>query len=496
MKFVLTAEQMQQCDANTMEAGYGIPSAVLMERAALSLVSEIMKAYPDPSARIMIACGTGNNGGDGLAAARLLFLKDYRVTVFFPGNEEKCSAEAARQLGIARKYGVNIVEKLPEGDYDVIVDAFFGIGLSREIEGSYRESIESLNEKKGWKVAVDIPSGINADTGKIMGTAFHADLTVTFGFAKIGQILYPGAEWCGKLVVKDMGIDERSLLSIKPGYYMAEPDDISLLPSRTDDSNKGTYGRVLIFAGSYNMAGAAALSARAAYRTGAGLVRVVTDSANREILQTLVPEAILATYDAKTDIESFVREETGWADSIVVGPGIGRSLQAEEIVKTVLAEARCACVVDADAINILSEHPEWLVSAGGGVILTPHPGEMARLLHMPSASQVKDDLINAASSCLSMFGCVTVLKDAHTLIAYEDDIWVNTTGNNGMATAGSGDVLSGIIGALSAGKILPETAAVLGVLIHGMAGDAAAKRLGKTSLMASDIIEGLSDVFL
>ncbi len=521
MKMILNAEQMQQCDANTMESGYGVPSAVLMERAALSVVDEITSAYPDPSTRVLLACGTGNNGGDGLAAARLLYLKDYKVTVLFPGDEKKCSTEASRQLETDRRYGIEIIREFPKDDmagqdpgsdtvgqdpesdkagqhpgsrYDVIVDAIFGIGLSREIGGSYREIIDRLNTESGLKVAVDIPSGVNADTGKVMGTAFNADLTVTFGFAKIGQLLYPGAGICGKLVVKDIGIDERSLFDIKPAFKMAEPKDMSLLPERTDDSNKGTYGRVLIFAGSYNMAGAAALSARAAYRTGAGLVCVVTDSANREIIQTLVPEAILATYDAKTDMASFVHEQIGWADSAVLGPGIGRSRQAEEMVRAVLAEALCTCVVDADAINILSDHPDWLSSRTDRRILTPHPGEMARLMHMNSAAEVKEDLTKAISDCRRTFGCVTVLKDVRTLVAYEDEMWINTTGNNGMATAGSGDVLSGIIGALAAQKTQPLMSAVLGVMIHGMAGDAAAERIGKASLMASDIIDGLCEL--
>ncbi len=500
MQYILTSEQMQKCDANTMD-GYGVPSAVLMERAACSAVEVIEEAFPDSGASILIACGTGNNGGDGLAMARLLFLKGHAVTVLFPGDEEKCSEEAARQLGIVRKYGIDVIkqlpneeyldEELPETAFDVVVDALFGIGLSRDIEGNYRTVIEDLNALSAMKVAVDIPSGLSADTGKVMGVAFSADVTVTFGFAKIGQLLYPGADCCGELIVQDIGIDEMSLPGVEPGILMAEPQDLTLLPKRENDTNKGSYGKVLIAAGSYNMAGAAALSARAAYRSGAGLVRVVTDAANREIIQTLVPEAILATYDEKTDMDAFVKEQTIWADAIVLGPGIGRARQAENLVQSILSEASVPCLVDADGLNILASHPEWIRESKAKLLITPHPGEMSRLAGS-SVLAVRDDIIGAATRFADEYGVITVLKDARTIIRLPGEVtWINTTGNNGMATAGSGDVLTGIIGALL-GQGIPESdAAVFGVMIHGLAGDAAAETIGRTSLMASDLIDGI-----
>ncbi len=503
MRFILTSEQMQKCDANTME-GYGVPSAVLMERAACSAVEVIDEAFPDPGASILIACGTGNNGGDGLAMARLLFLKGHVVTVLFPGEEEKCSEEAARQLGIVRAYGIEVIKRLPseefldeelsETAFDVVVDALFGIGLTRDIEGTYRTVIEDLNALSAMKVAVDIPSGLSADTGKVMGIAFCADVTATFGFAKIGQLLYPGADYCGELIVKDIGIDEMSLPGVDPDILMAEPQDLALLPQRKNDTNKGSYGKVLIVAGSFNMAGAAAFSARAAYRSGAGLVRVVTSVENREIIQTLVPEAILATYDEKVEMETFVREQTIWADAIVLGPGIGRSRQAEDLVKRILAEATVPCLVDADGLNILASHPEWIKEARATLLITPHPGEMSRLAGT-SVLAVKDDLIGEATRFADEYGVITVLKDARTIIRLPGEVtWINTTGNNGMATAGSGDVLTGIIGALLGQGIPVSDAVVLGVMIHGMAGDAAAEAVGRTSLMASDLVDGISTV--
>ncbi|MCD8365117.1 MAG: NAD(P)H-hydrate dehydratase [Clostridiales bacterium] len=493
MKYILSSAQMQQCDANTMER-FHMPSAVLMERAALSAVSEIERQYPDPSARILLVCGTGNNGGDGLAMARLLYLKEYQIQIFFPGKEERCSVEAARQLSIVRAYGIAVTDRFPTEKYDVIVDALFGIGLSRDVGGVYRDVVAWMNEQSGWKMAVDIASGISADDGRVMGIAFQADFTATFGFAKIGQLLYPGAACTGRLAIEDIGIDENSLLGENPEICLPETEDLSLLPKRRDDSNKGTYGKLLIFAGSRNMAGAAAFSAGAACRAGSGLVRVVTDSSNREIIQTLVPEAILATYDAGTDMQAFVKDQIRWADAVVLGPGIGQSAQAEKMARCVLAEVRVPCLVDADGLNILSDHPDWLTGTQAALVLTPHPGEMSRLCRT-SVTEIKNKLLQTAGDFAARCGVTVVLKDARTVTALPDGrFYINTTGNHGMATAGSGDVLTGIIGALLGQSVPAERAAFLGVMIHGMAGDAAAGKVGKTSLTATDLIEGICDV--
>lgn len=477
---------------------FGMLSAVLMERAALAAVEEMVCHLPDSHSRILIACGTGNNGGDGLAMARLFHLRGYPVTVLFPGKEEKCSTEAARQLQIARAYGIRIEKELPAEDYDAVADALFGIGLDREIGGIYAPLIRQLNELDAFKVAVDIASGISANDGAVMGIAFRADLTVTFGFAKIGQLLYPGASYTGDLQVKDIGIDAHSLLDIAPKTAVCEKSDLRQLPERKDYSNKGSYGKLLLFAGSVNMAGAAYFSAGAAYRMGTGLVKIVTDAANREILQTLLPEAILAVYDADTDMEQFVSEQLAWADAVIAGPGIGRTAVAEDLVEAVLRQVEVPCLLDADALNILSEHPGWLrESAESGraeFIVTPHLGEMSRLAHC-EISEIQGDLLGTARRFAKEYNVTAVLKDARTVTAMPDGrAWINLTGNHGMATGGSGDVLSGVIGALLAQKAKPDQAAPLGVMMHGIAGDAAAKRVGKASMTASDLIEGICEV--
>lgn len=492
---LLDSASMKQCDMKTMEH-FGMVSAVLMERAALSTADEIICEKPDTNTRVLIACGTGNNGGDGIAIARLLHLKGYPVTILFCGKKEKCSVEAARQLRIAENYGVPITSEIPDEkeEYGVIVDALFGIGLDRPVGGIYQTVIEALNQRKGWKVAVDISSGISADTGAVMGTAFLADLTVTFGFAKIGQLLYPGAAYTGKLEVKEIGIDRHSLPDRKRIVRVPEKEDLKLLVPRKDHSNKGTYGKILLFCGSQNMAGAAVFCAKAAYRCGAGLVKAVIPEANRQIMQTLVPEAILASREPDAEIDSFVKDQIPWADAIVLGPGLGTSEQAGQLVRSVLASAEVPCVIDADALNILAMHPDWFSLKKAPWILTPHPGEMSRLTQK-SIGGIQKDLIEVASAFANRYDVITVLKDAHTVTAAgPDEIYINVTGNHGMAAGGSGDALSGIIGALLGQGNEPVQAAFLGVMIHGMAGDLAAEQTGKSALMASDLIEGLCRV--
>ena len=493
MKYLLSSAQMKQCDANTMEY-YGIPSLVLMERASLKLSDEIMKRFPDRSISILSVCGTGNNGGDGIAAARLLFLAGYDVDILFPGNEEKMTEQTRIQHAAALKYNIPVFKELPEKNYDVIIDAIFGIGLDREVKGRYAELINSLNLLEGFKAAADIASGISANTGQVLGTAFKADLTVTFGFAKKGQILYPGAVYTGELITADIGIDGHSLLEIKPDTLLLESKDLECLPERSAYSNKGTYGKVLTIAGSFCMAGAAALSARASYYTGAGLVKIITPEENREIIQCLIPEAILSVYGNDTDIKDYIKDQLAWADAVVLGPGLGRSSQAEEIVKTVLANAAVPCIIDADALNIIAEHKEWLKHTDTPLIITPHPGEMSRLCGK-SINDLQKDLLTAAGDFAAEYGVITVLKDAATVIALPfGRKYINNHGNNGMATAGSGDVLSGIIGALLGQGMESSSAAYTGVLIHAMAGDEGAKKTGVRSLTASGIAGSIENV--
>lgn len=493
MKYILNSREMKLCDENTMRRR-GMLSAVLMERAALATMQEIVKRYPNPATKVLVVCGSGNNGGDGVAVARLLYLKGYNVTIYFAGNREKATEETKRQMFIAEQYGVKISDEYPKDIVDVIVDALFGIGLSREVTGKYAEILQKMTEQDGYKVAVDIASGISADTGAVMGTAFAADLTVTFGFIKAGQLLYPGAEYTGELKVADIGIDEQSLYEIKPDLKMLEISDLNRLPRRVNRSNKGSYGKLLILAGSKQMAGAAVFAAKAAYRMGCGLVRVATVEENRMILQEQVPEAVLAVYNNGTDVVEFVETQLHWADAVVAGPGIGQSDLSERMLYELLKRIQVPCLCDADALNLLSKHPDWWKLVQSPLVITPHLGEMARLTGQP-ITEIRDRLVQTAQEFAMEHQITVVLKDARTITAQPaGQSYINVSGNHGMATAGAGDVLSGVVGALLAQKLDMHLAVGLGVFIHGLAGDAAAERVGHCAMMASDIVDGLMDV--
>ena len=478
MKYILNSREMKQCDENTMRRR-GMLSAVLMERAALATMQEIAKRYPDPATKVLVVCGSGNNGGDGVAVARLLYLKGYNVTIYFAGNREKATEETKRQMFIAEQYGVEISDEYPKDIVDVIVDA---------------EILQKITEQDGYKVAVDIASGISADTGAVMGMAFVADLTVTFGFIKAGQLLYPGAEYTGELKVADIGIDEQSLYEIKPELKVLETSDLNRLPRRVNRSNKGSYGKLLILAGSKQMGGAAVFAAKAAYRMGCGLVRVATVEENRIILQEQVPEAVLAVYNNGTDVVEFVETQLHWADAVVAGPGISQSDLSERMLYELLKRIQVPCLCDADALNLLSKHPDWWKLVQSPLVITPHLGEMARLTGRP-ITEIRDRLVQTAQEFAMEHQITVVLKDARTITAQPDgQSYINVSGNHGMATAGAGDVLSGVVGALLAQKLDMYLAAALGVFIHGLAGDAAAERVGHCAMMASDIVDGLMDV--
>lgn len=498
MRYLLSAQEMKAWDGNTIHQ-FHMPSMVLMERAALKVV-ETMKQEGLDVSNVLILCGTGNNGGDGIAIARILFLAGSEVTIFMMGDRERLTEETRTQLAIAESYGMKTDTTLKEKPYTVIVDALFGIGLTREISGKFREAllaVEKLAAGNGNRnipvVAVDMPSGIHSDTGEVMGIALKADLTVTFGEKKLGQVLYPGTEYCGKCVTAEIGITKESLLEAPKGFTYGR-EDLGRLPKRAAGGNKGTFGKLLVIAGSKDMCGAAYLSAMAAFRMGVGMVRIYTDAANRGALYARIPEAIVTVY--KEDFQE-LEACMDWADGVVFGPGIGTNERSKELFEEVLrylAVKKLPCVMDADALNLYSE-----LKRGQGfdfpVILTPHLGEMSRLAGM-EISQIKSSLIEMAVRYAREKEAVLVLKDARTVVSWGDErFYLNSSGNSGMATAGSGDVLTGCIGALMVQGLELAEAARLGVYLHGLAGDAAAEEMGKASVMAGDIIRGIERVW-
>lgn len=490
MEYIVNSREMKQYDSNTTEY-FGIPSMVLMERAALAFVEELKKRREDCS-KVLVVCGTGNNGGDGIAVARLLALSGSCVDVVFPGDKKSATEQNKLQQKIYRAYGYQLLSEIPEkSQYTIVIDAVFGVGLSRNVEGNYADVIRQMNALTGRKIAVDIASGISADNGNVLGVAFRADYTVTFAYAKIGMLLWPGNEYSGTVVVKDIGIGEQSFLEREPGVAAFTDSDLALLPPRKNHSNKGTYGKLLIIAGSVNMAGAAYLSAKAAYSAGCGLVRIVTPEENRQVIQTSLPEAILTTYSSKRPEMSVITEAVNWADVIVCGPGLGMTEAAEALVKCVLKNASVPVLMDADALNIIAKDASILLRPHTEMVLTPHLGEMGRLTG-DSIAYIQNRLIEVAEEFARQYNIICVLKDEHTVVSVPySRTYLNLSGNSGMATAGSGDVLSGIIGSLMAQGLGADKAAPLGVYLHGKAGDIMIAETGKRGLMASDLIAGV-----
>lgn len=520
MKYLVKKGEMKQYDINTIDT-FGISSLVLIERAALAAVEEMECDGLQDKSRILIACGTGNNGADGLVMARLLYLKGHTVQILTVGNRTKATLENKKELEIAKNYGIPVItaegflqrfdrEKTDKKDqigtdlseeYYVVVDAVFGVGLSRRIEGVYGQILECLNALPGKKVAVDIPSGIDADDGSVLGVAFRADLTVTFSYEKVGMRLFPGQSYCGNIVCRSVGIDDRSFLADserghEPAMAAFTSEDLSMIPERRPHTNKGSYGKVLVIAGNVNMAGAAIFSARAAYLSGCGLVRVFTPEENRTIIQSTLPEAVLTTYNSKKPEPEAVIAAMQWADVIVCGPGLGTGDAAHKLVHEVLKNAAVPVIMDADALNVISEETDILRKPHTDLIVTPHLGEMARLQGV-TVSYIQDHLVESAEEFARTYNLICVLKDARTITAVPyKRTYVNLSGNNGMATGGSGDVLTGVIAGLIAQGTKPELAAPLGVYVHGLAGDEAAETYGRYSLMAQTLLEALPKIFL
>jgi len=488
------AKKIDEITVNTI----GIPSIVLMEHAALAVCDNIVDDVPMKS-RILAVCGKGNNGADGIAVARLLHDRGYNVHIFFVGanQQETITDEAKLQYDIACKLNIPFVSTISDNQYDVIIDGLFGVGLSRDIEGKYIDIINSINYSGAKIYAVDIPSGVCADDGRVCSVCVRADVTVTFGLNKLGLVLYPGCEYAGRVIVNNRVFPEKVYDMIDSNVSMPEPEDINLIPARVPVSNKGTYGHVLVIAGSSTMCGAAYLAAKAAYRTGCGLVKILTHENNRQALCSLLPEAIIDTYNEYTVFdEDYLKQYDDWADAIVVGPGLGMCSCSYNIMECVLKYMKTAKIIDADGLNIiasctdLQEDKNWW----GSSVLTPHLKEMSRLTgEKLSACEIHNNIIETAVDYCKN-DSVLVLKDARTVTAYNGKICVNTSGNDGMATAGSGDVLTGIIASLVAQGMKRYEAAMLGVYIHGLAGDSALKYTNRYSMIAEDIIEGLVSV--
>lgn len=484
MRYLYNGKQAKNIDFHAIHT-MGIPGLVLMERAAMSVAAVVMEKE-EKEETILVVCGTGNNGGDGVATARILHEAGYPVAVTVVGESKRMTEDMKRQLAIAANMDIPIVPflSMEKGNYDVILDALFGIGLSRPLTDVYERVVDVIN-KSGAKVySLDIPSGIDAESGAVLGTAVKADCTVTFGVNKIGLVLYPGCEYAGEVFITDIGFPAASVNAEKSFVYHYERVDLaSQLPQRPRDSHKGTFGKVLCIAGCETMCGAAFLAAKAAYTMGAGLVKVLSAPCNRNPLLTALPEILFGERDE-------LEESLAWADAVVIGPGLGMSKEAEHMVQYVIQNSSVPTVIDGDGIRMCREVTDTLSDR---FILTPHRKELSYLTGIPIDELKKDSLRYVQRAALE-WNCIIAGKDARTIVSDGRECYVNVSGNNGMATGGSGDVLAGMLGGLLGQHMEPFEAAKLAVFLHGLSGDFMAGKKSKYGLLASDLIAGIPEV--
>lgn len=489
---VATSEQMREIDRYAIEV-LGIPGIVLMENAALSVVNQITALGSFKSA--VVFAGSGNNGGDGFAIARHLFNKGYDIKVFVLSNMSAIKGDARTNLDILFKMGVYVMEvsqkenlKFAEKsvkDCDVIIDAIFGTGFKGEVRGIARDIIDIINSTKKYVVSVDVPSGVEADTGRIYGPCVKADLTITFQLPKIGLVIHPGADMTGELIIKDIGIPQQAINSQDIRVVISDNEMASrCFQKRSRDTHKGTYGKALIIAGSRGMTGAAVMAAVSCLRTGTGLVYLAVPDDVLDSVSGTALEVVKVGYKRFEDLHDYIEG----CDVIALGPGMGHSELAASVISRVVEASRKPMVLDADALNFLSKNQDLLKFIKSPFIITPHPGEMARLINS-TIERVQSERIYVASEFASKYNAITVLKGSRTIIASDRGVVINTTGNPGMATAGSGDVLTGIIAGLLAQGCEPVLAATSGVYLHGMAGDIAKEKNGEYGMIAGDIIK-------
>jgi hydroxyethylthiazole kinase-like uncharacterized protein yjeF len=508
MKLAKAAE-MRGLDSRAIEE-YGIPGVVLMENAGRATVEAIGRWHgPLAGQMAAIVVGPGNNGGDGLVIARHLHQAGAQVEVLALVQPESFSGDAAINWHIVQKLGVKVIQVLSEEEAGVcrgdlgraalVVDAIFGTGLKRQVEGHFATMIELMNRSGRPIVAVDIPSGLDSDSGQPLGACVRADFTVTYGLAKVGQFIQPGAGYVGRLEVVDIGIPPKIVSEAGIKTELLERGNLArLLPSRHSNSHKGTFGHLLVLAGSQGKTGAALLAAHGALRSGVGLVSLGVPQLLNPIFEASLMEAmtvpLASDYFLGSDDYAAIARAVQGKDALVLGPGLGTEPETVELVAQLYRVVGVPMVVDADALNGLGASLPVL-GAQGARVLTPHPGEMARLTGL-STREIQADRGAVAAAYAKEKGAVVLLKGAATVIAAPDGrVAINPTGNPGMATGGMGDVLSGVIGALLAQGMAPWDAACLGAFVHGLAADRLARTRARGGYLASEVAAELAVAF-
>ncbi|MFN7977934.1 MAG: NAD(P)H-hydrate dehydratase [Vicinamibacterales bacterium] len=506
---VLTARQMREADRRTIDE-IGLPSIVLMENAGRQVVAALESLVDDlPARRLAVVCGTGNNGGDGFVVARALFQRGHEPAVLLIGSAADVRGDARINLEVLGNLGVPVVEVADASSWelhgslatgaDVVIDALMGTGLSRALTGLHETIVADINASEAAVVAVDLPSGLSADTPDLIGPAIHASLTVTLGAPKVPLVLPPAEHLAGDVVVADIGIPVEVVDAADgPRLCLLTREYVrGLVAPRSAEAHKGDFGRVLIVAGSRGMTGAAALAARAALRAGAGLVTVATPASVQPIVAAMGAEFMtlpLPERDGAVAADAAAVVLAADADVIAIGPGLGRGPDVTAFVRTLLAECDLPIVVDADALNACAGEPSWLMGRDDRpVVITPHPGEMARLIGADT-DDVQANRLGVAREFAVRHHVTVVLKGYRSLVATPaGDVFVNPTGTPGMATAGSGDVLTGMLASELAQLLDPERAAQLAVYLHGLAGELADADEGDVAMVAGDIVRHIGD---
>lgn len=504
---VATAEQMQELDRKAIEA-YRIPGIVLMENAGRGATEVISNTFPDlQKMKIAIVAGKGNNGGDGFVIARYLLNRRISVKVYLLADPKGLRGDAETNFQIFQRMKGEVISVPSSKDYqkvkkelekfDLLIDAIFGTGLDAEVRGYYREVIDHLNTLQKPIVAIDIPSGLDANTGKPFGTAVRASLTITFGLPKIGHVISPGLDYVGKLKLVDIGLPKKLVEEERIQTYLLENDEIRgwLSTPRRPDTHKGDYGHLLVIAGSVGKTGAAAMACEAALRIGAGLVTLAIPKSLNAIMEVklteVMTEPLPETPKQTLSLRAFSSILRLCEDkkAVIIGPGIGTFKETQSLILKLIKTLNLPIILDADGLTALATQPKTLPTTNRSLILTPHPGEMAKLIRS-TPKDVQEDRISISRNFAQSHHVHLVLKGHRSLIATpKGEVFINPTGNPGMASGGTGDVLTGMIGGLICQGFDILQSLQMAVYLHGLAGDEMAQELGEKSLIARDIIE-------
>ena len=509
---VVTSQQMREIDRKAIEEN-NLSGLTLMENAGLRIFQSLKNIYADLRLkRVIIFAGSGNNGGDGFVVARLLYNYGVKVKVFLLAPFNKIKNEAGENLNTINKMGVELIEtettKLEEiqrtiQNTDLIIDAILGTGLQGRVTGLKAKIIDLINVAGREVVAIDVPSGLNADTGKTVGPCIKTTHTITLALPKIGLLLFPGASYAGKVTVEDIGIPSYLLKNNKIKTNIISKETVKLLlPFRASYSHKGSFGKVLILAGSVGMTGAAYLATEAAMRSGTGIVVLGIPRSLNPIMEVKLTEVItLPLPETKKqslgkDAEETILKLMKDFSVLGIGPGISRELETQRLVRKVIQKSNIPLVVDADAIYALSKDTTILKKVRVPLVITPHPGELAKLIKK-DIDYILDNQLDITREIAKKYGIVVILKGARTIITNkEGEAYINVGDNSGMATGGSGDVLTGIICSLIAQGADSFSAAITGVYIHNLAGDLARAIKGERGMIAGDILSQIPQAFL